>query len=117
MKVKVDMDHLIQKEIEANEARNRYYSLSKKLFKKRGYGVNLDHPRTEAERQIVYAYYSDERESATHWDLCRLLGLDREAQKRLTTAARCLTRWYQKTEWMKCPPEDLIEKLGAYIIG
>ena len=118
MKINLNIDRLIDMMMEADDATFDYWKSSKVLYKKRGYGVDMDRAKTAEEKHIVYAYYSDEKANNAVWSILQVLGFDREQGKRLRIAYRAVKRWYEKeTKWQRCLPDDLIERVEKFVIG
>ena len=118
MKINFNMDRLMDLMMEADNAAFDYHKSSKDLYRKRGYGVNLDSAKTKEEKHIVYAYHSDEKSSEVVWSIIQVLGFDREQESRLRSAYRALKRWYEKeTKWERIAPEELIDRITMFVVG
>lgn len=118
MKINFNVDRLFDLMMEADDATFDYWKSSKTLYKKRGYGVDMDRAKTEEEKHIVYAYHSDEKANNAVWSILQVLDFDREQTSRLMSAYRAVKRWYAKeTKWERCLPDDLKERLAAFVVG
>ena len=118
MKINFNMDRLIDLMMEADNATFDYWKSSKVLYKKRGYGVNMDRAETAEEKHIVYAYHSDEKTNNAVWSILQVLDFDQDQQDRLRSAYRAVKRWYEKeTKWERCLPDELIERIEKFVIG
>lgn len=118
MKINFNMDYLMDLMMEADNATFDYYKSSKDFYKNHGHGVNLDHAKTDEEKHVVYAYHSNDKSNEVVWSIIQVLDFDQEQQVRLMTAYKAVKRWYDKeTKWQRCLPNDLIERLTAFIVG
>ena len=124
MKINLNMDRLMDMMMEADNASFDYHKSSKAFYRKHGYGVMLDKANTEEEKHIVYAYNSEDklnvllRRNDIVWSIIQVLDFDKEQTDRLYAAYRAVKRWYEKeTKWQRCLPDDLIERLTAFIVG
>lgn len=118
MKINFNMDRLIDLMMEADNATFDYWKSSKVLYKKRGYGVDMDRAKTAEEKHIVFAYHSDEKANNAVWSILQVLDFDQEQQDRLRSAYRAVKRWYEKeTKWERCLPAELIERITAFVVG
>ena len=114
----IDIERLFDLVVEWNDAEYDYRKSSRDLYKKRGYGVNLDKGnKTPEEKHIEYMYHSSNTSSNVITSIIEVMSLDRDQICRLYSAARAYKRWYQDTEWQICMPEELKDRLFAYVIG
>ena len=118
MKINFNMDRLLDLMMEADNATFDYNKSSKIYYKNHGYGVCLDHAKTEEEKHIVYAYHSQDKSNDIIWSILEVLDLDLDQRIRLSSAYRAVKRWYEReTQWQRCLSAELIERITDFVIG
>jgi len=118
MKFNFDIGRMMDFMMEADAATFDYCKSSKVYFKKHGHGVYLDKASTPEEKHIDYDYHEDQRTNDIVWSIIECLGFDQDQRRRLMSAEKALKRWYEKeTKWQRLPPENLLERIGKFVLG
>lgn len=112
----VNFERLIDFVNDSHEATFDYRKKSAVYYKAHGHGVYLDDVRTDDERRIKWACESDSQSYYVVSGLVDVLGLDYNQQERLHSSARAIRRWYKDTNYERCVPRDLIDRLQAYVM-
>lgn len=94
-----------------------YMHSSIRYYREHGYGVNLDRAKTVEERHIVYAHENDRSASNAFNTFCNILCMDSFQQRRLLSAFRAVRRWYCRTNWERCLPSEVEDRILEYIFG
>ncbi len=115
-KMNVNFERLIDFVNEAHEATFTYRQRSAVYYKAHGHGVNLDNVLTDDERRVQWAYENDNQSYYVVNGLIGVLELDYNQQERLHSSARAVRRWYRDTNYERCVPRDLIDRLQAYVM-
>lgn len=114
--MKINIDRLIDVTREANEAYREYAEASATYRKNHGgCGVNLDRVKTEEEKKIAYLGKWSDAEQNKYFGVCEVLDLSRAQRVRLNTMARAFERWYNRTNWERCPNEDMLNRAHRFI--
>lgn len=113
--MKINFGDILDTVIEWNDARADYIKSSRKYNEAHGHGVNLDHAKTAEEFHIAYAHRYDQRMDEAVHRVFDAIGLDSDERTRAYSAARALTRWYERTNWERLAPQAMLEALGRYI--
>ena len=114
---KIDMEYLLCCVIEYSDYRFEYYRSSKRYYKKHGYGVRLDNPKTDEERHICYFSKWSNSASDVVYAMRDLFKMDSDMFDRLWSAARAMKKWCVKTNWERCLPDELKDRLKEYVFG
>ena len=114
---KINVDAMMDIVIEAYDASQDYYYSTRRYQRKYGRTVWLDNPKNSEERHIVWAHHADDRAGDKVYALLCALDLEDEEKGRMYSAARALRRWYNETDWEKCPSWSLLKRIGAYIFA
>lgn len=112
----MNIERLIDLVMEANDSTNSYYMASAKYKKIHGYGCSLDRADDEA-RHLRYLYENDEKMREAVWQILYICEFSKEQTARLYAAARAVKEWYERTEWQRCLPADLLDRIERYIFG
>ena len=119
--MKINMDRLFDYMMEADNETARYYQLTNDYKKKHGCIPFIDIKsglRTNELVDIEHASQAERRCNDVVDALVEVAGFDRDQQSRLMSAYTAVKRWYEKeTKWQRCLPDDLIERLTAFIVG
>lgn len=70
----------------------------------------------ETERIRMHQNFFDRSDAALDAVLA-VLEFDTEQEKRLYDIYRAVKKWYEKTEWQRNLPEELVERIEAYVVG
>lgn len=119
MKVEIDMSILLDAVMEYFDCETDYTWSSKKYYKKHGHGVYFADGKklTPEEKHIEYAYHEQNRTWSQIRSLEEIFKLDPEGRNRLISAGRAARKWYIKTNWERCIPEETCDKLQEYVFG
>lgn len=117
MKIAINMDRLLDIVNECFDATTDYYWSSKKYYRKHGYGVWLDHAKTDEEKHIVYAYHNDASANDTLRSLEEVFRMDGDEVNRLYHAARVAKKWYERTSYERVIPEEVLGRLESYVFN
>ena len=119
--MKINMDRLFDYMMEADIETARYYKACRDYKKKHGYipTINIKAGLHSDELlEIEAAYQAESKSNDIVSALVEVAGFNREQQARLMSAYKAVKRWYEKeTEWARCLPDDLIERLTSFIVG
>lgn len=110
-------DMLLDKVMGLLDAEYDYTKKSRTYYKEHGHGVYFYEGRrlSDEEKAIKWAMQSHEEAKAIVWALQDVLDIDGDRTGRMYAAARALRRWYNDTEWMRNPSEELQNKLKRFI--
>lgn len=114
---KINVDRLLDMIIEEFDSTSDYCKSSAIYYKNHGHGVSIDRAFTKEERHIAYAYHADDRERTVSRTAFEILGLNIDQIGRAYNAARAVKRWYNRTNWERLLPHDLIDRIENYIYG
>lgn len=115
----MNIDRLIDVMIEADNNTSAYYKACNDYKKKYGFGAYIDMAAglNPDKQHIVYMdrwmNASDEAARA----VIDVLGLDREQTERLYAVAGAVKKWYERTNWERCIPSDLLDRIERYVFS
>lgn len=113
------IDRIFDYMLEELSADYEYAKLSARYRKKHGCGAFFYNGKrlTDEEQRLDYARRNADEAHYIRWAIQDVLGLEGDQLARLYNATRALRRWYNDTEWMVLPSEELLTRLYRYIIG
>ena len=113
------IERLLDKINEANETYETYAHESAKYRARHyGFGVSFGNRKlNDEELYIRYLYDSDREETYTMQGIFEVLDFDRDQIKRAYIAARAIKRWYNDTNWERCPSDLLLSRLNNFVIA
>lgn len=117
--MKINIDRLMDVIREAGEYRAAYAKAAHDFYRRHGFRAYID-PRRGMDAESLEIYYKstyNDRTADAMYACIEVLGLDPEQQERAYAAERALRRWYEQTAWQRCPSQDLLDRIGAWIFG
>lgn len=116
--MRVNIEKLIDTVNEMNDATRDWYASNAAYHRAHPFRtVWLDRPANDDEKHIVWAAHQTDTMRTVFWTLCETLNLTVAEHKRLCSAARALRKWYEKTQWERCPDHDMLKSLENFIFG
>lgn len=109
--MKIDIERLIDAVVAENEAYADYCQSAKNLY--RGPFAELE----SRKEYLEYAREISDRENSSVCTIIEIFDLDKEAQKRLYTAARSVRRWRIATEYAQLIPDTMKKQIERFIFG
>jgi len=115
--MRINFEAVLDKLNERFDITADYTKSSKKYLMEHGYGCYISNARTLDEKHIAYCYHEEQKASGEMCTIFDVLGMEPDEIERAYSAARALRRWYQDTQWKRCPSDELIDKLEQYVFG
>lgn len=111
MKIRIDVERLIDVVVESYEAYADYNVSLKNLYK--GDCEKIE----ERKKHLEYAHNYHDRQNTALYSVCEVFKFDKEQIERLHIAARAVTRWRIATNWERSISEDMKEQIANFIWG
>lgn len=110
-------DMLLDKVMGLLDSEYAYHKKSRVYFKEHGHGVYFYEGKklSDEEKAIMWAMRQHDEDQSIVWALQDVLDIYEDRASRMYAAARALRRWYNDTEWMRNPSEELQNKLKRFI--
>ena len=115
--MRINFDRIIGYMMEKDGEYNEYCRLCE-VYKKshRISYIDMELHTQETERIGMYRNFFDRSDAALDAVLA-VLEFDTEQEKRLYDIYRAVKKWYEKTEWQRNLPEELVERIETYVVG
>lgn len=114
--MKIDMERLMYLIMDYYDESEQYCSHSKLPYMKFE-GNDISEKLDNKRRKLKLYYDWQDRSYGEIVTISEVLKLDYEQRNRLYSAGRACRRWMQKTEYQKCIPYDLLDRLQEYVFG
>ena len=117
--MKLNMDRLMNLMIENDNNYFAYQKSAAEYKKEHGYIPTLSDSTSDREIQmIVWSYNLFKESDNAVSSFLELMSFDKDEIARLYAAKNAVKRWYEKeTEWQRCIPMDLLERIEKFVIG
>lgn len=118
--MKLNVETLMYKLMEADDATFDYWKSSVDYRQKHGYGVFIRNGATytDEEQHIIHAQESERETNSAVETFLDIMQFDPDQQDRLKAVYKAVKRWYVKeTKWQRCLPSDLADRIERFVIG
>ena len=113
---KIDIERLMYLVMEYYDDNEQYCSFAKLPYTKLE-GKDINEKFENRRKQLDLYYKWQDKDYDMIQVVSEVLKLDYEQRNRLYSAGRACRRWMQKTEYQRCIPYELLNRLEEYIFG
>lgn len=114
--MRINFDTIIGYIMEKDRGYADYRRLCEAYKKNHGIYVDMTLHTQETEGIRMYLNFFDRSDAALDAVLA-VLEFDTEQEERLYDIYRAVKKWYEKTEWQRNLPEELVERIERYVVG